>query len=483
MRWLGKTIAQQRISIDIGGAGKRQGKVAAREGTEKSEKPATGLYAQHDERAASGVAEFEGTSDGVCAAQRCRLTSPGDGANDGGVYGLLRAMPESKSVRDDLDAAVVSNRHIDIHVGQADITGNTRAGFLADPRSSPSKEGGPGRRARRKLRRQPCDRRVGRGPRQAHVRGATGSGTRSRRSIRTRNKGEVTVSSAEVGKAVKARAACGPACDSSSARDAASGWERRCEGSARQHPKQIVCTRRGTKQQEEPRRLQIADSRETAEQLVLDHAFAAELTAHESFTPQLCFASAGKNGPFRHADSTATTAFLPSASSHTSNLSHPSDYATLDSMAEATMRMGLSAHLVLPPFTNSWAPVPLRIEGVWDGLGLFWASCADTILPFLAHRPVREAEQEHIAKVSCETDVFEAQKPSRVQSPALPALSLRPGREPWSPDSFASLRRTCREPEAFAWLGQVKRLFKRAHTGAELLYQNNHRRRMFTCCS
>ena len=117
---------------------------------------------------------------------------------------------------------------------------------------------------------------------------------------------------------------------------------RRCEGSARQHPKQIVCTRRGTKQQEEPRRLQIADSRETAEQLVLDHAFAAELTAHESFTPQLCFASAGKNGPFRHADSTATTAFLPSASSHTSNLSHPSDYATLDSMAEATMRMGLS---------------------------------------------------------------------------------------------------------------------------------------------
>ena len=57
MRWLGKTIAQQRISIDIGGAGKRQGKVAAREGTEKSEKPATGLYAQHDE-AASRVAEF-----------------------------------------------------------------------------------------------------------------------------------------------------------------------------------------------------------------------------------------------------------------------------------------------------------------------------------------------------------------------------------------------------------------------------------------
>ena len=47
------------------------------------------------------------------------------------------------------------------------------------------------------------------------VRGATGSGKRSRRSIRTRNTGEVTVSSDEVGKTVKARAACGSACDSS----------------------------------------------------------------------------------------------------------------------------------------------------------------------------------------------------------------------------------------------------------------------------
>ena len=75
---------------------------------------------------------------------RLSVTSPCDGADDGGVYGLLRAMPESKSVRDDLDVAVVSNRHIDIHVGQADITGNTRAGFLADPRSSPFKREGPG---------------------------------------------------------------------------------------------------------------------------------------------------------------------------------------------------------------------------------------------------------------------------------------------------------------------------------------------------
>ena len=62
-----------------------------------------------------------------------------------------------------------------------------------------------------------------------------------------------------------------------------------CEGlrrAGRQHPKQIACTRRDRKQQEEPLGSQIADSRETAEQLVLDNAFAAELTAHESSTPQ-----------------------------------------------------------------------------------------------------------------------------------------------------------------------------------------------------
>ena len=64
-----------------------------------------------------------------------------------------------------------------------------------------------------------------------------------------------------------------------------------CKGlhrAGRQHPKQIVCARRGTEQQEEPRGLQITDSRETAEQLFLGRAFAAELTARESCTPQRC---------------------------------------------------------------------------------------------------------------------------------------------------------------------------------------------------
>ena len=69
-------------------------------------------------------------------------------------------------------------------------------------------------------------------PRQAHVRGATGSGSRSPRSSKTRKCAEGTVTSPDVGKTVRVRAACGPACDSSSARDAESRSER-CVSSAR----------------------------------------------------------------------------------------------------------------------------------------------------------------------------------------------------------------------------------------------------------
>ena len=69
-------------------------------------------------------------------------------------------------------------------------------------------------------------------PRQAHVRGATGSGSRSRRSSKMRRCAEGTVTSPDVGKTVRVRAACGPACDSSSARDAESRSER-CVSSAR----------------------------------------------------------------------------------------------------------------------------------------------------------------------------------------------------------------------------------------------------------
>ena len=38
---------------------------------------------------------------------RLSLTSPGVGADDDGIHGLLRAMPKGQSVRDDFDSAVV----------------------------------------------------------------------------------------------------------------------------------------------------------------------------------------------------------------------------------------------------------------------------------------------------------------------------------------------------------------------------------------
>ena len=66
-------------------------------------------------------------------------------------------------------------------------------------------------------------------PRQAHVRG---SGRRSRRSSKMRKCAEGTVTSPDVGKTVRVRVACGPACDSSSARDTESRSER-CVSSAR----------------------------------------------------------------------------------------------------------------------------------------------------------------------------------------------------------------------------------------------------------
>ena len=154
----------------------------------------------------------------VCS--RLSLTRPRHGADDGGIHSLLRAVPKGQPVRRNFDAAVIGDRHIDVHVCQANIAGDSRPSFLAHPRHCPLERKGSG--CEHTGSRTCCPvvaERVGRS-RQAHVRGATGSGKRSRRSSKTRKSGDGTISSAEVGKTVKARAACGPACDSSSARDA-----------------------------------------------------------------------------------------------------------------------------------------------------------------------------------------------------------------------------------------------------------------------
>ena len=78
-----------------------------------------------------------------------------------------------------------------------------------------------GRQARPRLR-SPVVSSVSRQPRQAHACGPTGSDSCRRRDNIAQNCGEETAGTREVGETVRARAACGPVCNKSSARDAAS---------------------------------------------------------------------------------------------------------------------------------------------------------------------------------------------------------------------------------------------------------------------
>ena len=135
-------------------------------------------------------------------AIRLGTTRPHHGADDGGINGLLRAMPPGQPVRDNVDAAVIADRNIDVHVGPANVAGDPRPGFLAHPRL-PAREEGLGRLGSRceHTGGRTCSPVVAQGvrrPRPAHVRGATGRGRRSRRSSNTRKRGDGTVKSNEV---------------------------------------------------------------------------------------------------------------------------------------------------------------------------------------------------------------------------------------------------------------------------------------------
>ena len=73
-------------------------------------------------------------------------------------------------------------------------------------------------------------------PRQLHVRGTSGRGRRRRRRSTMRNCAFGMDAASCVGATVMARAECGPACDSSSARDAR-GRSERCVSQARLQPR------------------------------------------------------------------------------------------------------------------------------------------------------------------------------------------------------------------------------------------------------
>ena len=118
-------------------------------------------------------------------------------------------MPQREAVRDDFDAPGVS---------EPDVASDPRAGVAAHTRHSMLK--GQGRVAstpdvaqavRWSLSASSC-------PRQLHLRGASGRGSRRRRSRRTRKRALGTETSSRVGVTLKTRAAKGPAWESSTQR-------------------------------------------------------------------------------------------------------------------------------------------------------------------------------------------------------------------------------------------------------------------------
>ena len=195
-RWLGEKVAEERrISVDIGCPGEWQGKEAGREGTGSSEgeqggppkhvsryactlqwwgcrpgagagnepeesnslgaPPAAGFYAEHDEAAAAGVAEFWVSSflraasvaqgsPGTTPALTPRLAGRSQGRHKGGVDCDLDPSPERQPVCYGLDAAVILPAGCDIEVPHQDVSCNSSTSFTADTSGSTLKWGTSG---------------------------------------------------------------------------------------------------------------------------------------------------------------------------------------------------------------------------------------------------------------------------------------------------------------------------------------------------
>ena len=120
------------------------------------------------------------------------------------IDGELSSVREGQAIAHDLDPSGVADRHINVHVSDANIARNTRSGLATDT--------GKGM-----LERQRPSRKNTRG---WQVRGQSAKGRRSRRSSKTRNCALAMVTSSEVGRTVNTRPGCGPAWESSRARDA-----------------------------------------------------------------------------------------------------------------------------------------------------------------------------------------------------------------------------------------------------------------------
>ena len=131
-----------------------------------------------------------------------------------------------EAVRDDFDAPGMSDRHFEAHVGEPDVASDPCAGLAAHTRDSMLE-----RRARvastpdvaQAVRWSPS---ASSYPRQLHLRGANGRGSRRRSSRRTRKRALGTETSSHVGVTLKTRAAKGPAWESSRVRDAGAKSEK-----------------------------------------------------------------------------------------------------------------------------------------------------------------------------------------------------------------------------------------------------------------
>ena len=137
------------------------------------------------------------------------------------IDGELSSVPEGQAIAHDLDPSGVADRHITMFMSATRTLRATRAPASRQTRARACSSGSA---------------RVGRTPEvaqaarwspkgsrlrpQRQVRGQSAKGRRSRRSSKTRNCALAMVTSSEVGRTVNTRPECGPAWESSRARDA-----------------------------------------------------------------------------------------------------------------------------------------------------------------------------------------------------------------------------------------------------------------------
>ena len=139
-------------------------------------------------------------------------------------------MPERQPSANDLDAPRIVDRHMEVHCCQPHIPPDMRACFLASTGDGALQGQGPrckdtGPDVAQAARWFPS---TSSAQRQEQWLGPSGSGRRSRRRMRTRKSELGTANSSHVGRTVNTRAAWGPACDSSNARDARGKFRKVC---------------------------------------------------------------------------------------------------------------------------------------------------------------------------------------------------------------------------------------------------------------